>query len=261
MIDHPDKSWEYYGKTDPYYGVITQKDYHRKNLSEDLKKIFFESGKNHIDQVLHTISTNVDPMFKPKRALDFGCGVGRLIIPLASKCDFVVGIDVSESMLHEARKNCLLRNTTNVEFIKSDDSLSKVSGTFDFIHSYNVFQHIPHKRGEKVFTRLIELLQEGGIGVLHFTYFRSGPAIRLIDSMRKYVPLFNGMINIALLKLPFRYPLVQMNEYDLRNLFCILQEKGCHHCYVNFSSFSFADMVSTNGIVIFFQKKSLPLYQ
>ncbi len=80
------------------------------------------------------------------RALDFGCGVGRLVIPLSKIAESVTGVDVSESMLNEAISNCDNQNVNNANFIKADDNLSMLSGKYDFIHSYIVFQHIPTKR-------------------------------------------------------------------------------------------------------------------
>ena len=57
--------------------------------------------------------------------------------------------------------------------MESDDDLSKVTGTFDLIHSFIVLQHIATSRGEKIFRRMLSLLNEGGIGFLHFTYAKT----------------------------------------------------------------------------------------
>ena len=94
---------------------------------------------------------HLDPSFSPKSVLDFGCGTGRLVIPLAEIADYVLGLDVSESMLWEARKNCKAHALNNVQLLKSDDTLSCLDGCFDFIHSFIVFQHIPVKRGIRIF--------------------------------------------------------------------------------------------------------------
>lgn len=62
---------------------------------------------------------------------------------MASICRSIVAADVSEFMIEEARENCRINGITNVEFAVSDDQLSRISGTFDFINSFLVFQHIP----------------------------------------------------------------------------------------------------------------------
>ena len=72
--------------------------------------------------ILSNIHKHLDPGFQPINALDFGCGVGRLVIPLAKISTSAVGIDVSESMLAEARKNCELNSVHNIDLVKSDDA-------------------------------------------------------------------------------------------------------------------------------------------
>lgn len=259
IIDNSDKSWDYFGKTNPYFGVITSEHFRQKNLNYDAKVKFFESGKNHIDRVMKIIHEHLVPDFKPNKALDFGCGVGRLVIPLASICDFVTGVDVSDAMLKEAEQNSQIKGLSNVEFIKSDDSLSKLSGKFNFIHSYIVFQHIPPNRGKLIVQKLINLLEYNGVGVLHFTYHRnSSILLKILYWARKSVPLFNSFLNL-ILKRPFNYPIMQMNEYDLGQLFQLLQNNDCHHTYVHFSRHS-SGITNTDGVIIFFKKQSVPYW-
>ena len=38
--NNSDKTWEYFGKNDPYFGVITCKDYQQQNLDDHTKNIF-----------------------------------------------------------------------------------------------------------------------------------------------------------------------------------------------------------------------------
>ena len=59
-----------------------------------------------------------------------------------------MGVDVSDAMLAEAKRNCRERNLDYVSFVKSDDRLSCLEGTFDLIHSLIVFQHIAPRRVE-----------------------------------------------------------------------------------------------------------------
>jgi len=62
-----------------------------------------------------------------------------MVIPLAGISESVVGVDVSESMLNEAKRNCESLSIKNVSFVKGDDNLSALNCKFDFIHSYIVF--------------------------------------------------------------------------------------------------------------------------
>jgi tRNA/tmRNA/rRNA uracil-C5-methylase (TrmA/RlmC/RlmD family) len=101
-----DRDWEKWGQIEPYFGVFSAEQYLLKNISDDAKASFFQSGVNHINHVMATCRKHFDPDFSPSRALDFGCGVGRLVVPLSGIVHEVVGVDVSISMLLEARKNC-----------------------------------------------------------------------------------------------------------------------------------------------------------
>jgi SAM-dependent methyltransferase len=254
VIDDPDRSWEYYGKHDPYFGVLTLQEYRRGHLDEDARARFFQSGEAHLGQVVAAIKAHLDPNFAPQRGLDFGCGVGRVLLPMAGICRSLEGADVSESMLEEARSNCALHNLTHVSLTQADDNLTQVSGTFDFIHSTLVFQHIPRRRGERLLSRLLERLEDGGVGALHFTYARAGRGIRWIDWARKSLPLLNGLVNILVLRLPFRYPLVQMNVYNLGVVFRILHHAGCHPVVATPTVHVFSGKVTTYGTMLYFRK-------
>jgi SAM-dependent methyltransferase len=254
-----DKNWEFYGRTDPYYGVLTVQEYSRENLDIDALNKFFELGQQHIERVFGIVRANFSPSFRPKRALDFGCGVGRLVIPLAATCETVVGVDVSTSMLNEAQANCAQRGIANVDFVQSDDDLSRLTGQFDFIHSYIVFQHIPCARGERILQRLLNLLEEDGVGALHFTYLRrfhtNDVAGRFIDWARRSVGVFNGIVNL-IRKRPFFYPRMEMNEYDLGRLLNVLQANGCHNLIVRYSKHT-SLYTTAYGVILFFQKRHL----
>lgn len=142
---------------DPYFGMLTDEKYRSDKLA------FFESGEIHVNHVLSVCGRHFSPAFTPKRTIDFGCGVDRLVIPLANISDEVIGLDISEGMLEEARKNCTERHTNNVKFLKSDNDLFVLDGEFDFVHSCVVLPHIPISRGNHIFMRLIEHLSSEGI--------------------------------------------------------------------------------------------------
>ena len=229
---NPDKEWEKFGKYDPYYGVMTCDKFRKENLTEEHLNEFFQSGRDHVEYILETIRESISPGFSPSRALDFGCGVGRCVIPLAGVCPVVAGVDVSDAIMEEARINCARQSLTNVEFYKSDDDLSSVPGKYDLIHSTFTIQHIPRERGEKIFKRLVELLSDDGVGVVDFLVHRDGsPIAKTIGLLRKKVPLFNNLANIVHGK-PFFEPLMEKNVYDLNRIIIMLHETGCGNLHI-----------------------------
>jgi ubiquinone/menaquinone biosynthesis C-methylase UbiE len=211
MIDgNTDREWERFGATDPYYGVFPDQKYRKGNLTPNAKESFFKSGEEHIAKVMASIRKHLDSSYAPRKPLDFGCGVGRLVIPLAKLAEHVVGIDISESMIAEAKKNCESASITNVTFLRCDDELSQLLGEkYDLIHSFIVFQQLPVRRGEAIFKRLMRHLDDGGVCVVHFTYAKSSkmrtPISWIKSYIKSYIPLAKNLNNLIKGRVPSRF--------------------------------------------------------
>src|SRR5215470_4677145 len=98
------------------------------------------------------------------KALEIGCGPGRLMRPMSRHFLEIHGVDVSDEMIALAREK--LRDIPNAHPRATDGaSLAAFADeTFDFVYSYAVFQHIPSR--EVVFQYLREIrrvLKTGGI--------------------------------------------------------------------------------------------------
>lgn len=227
-----ERTWRPFGKSDPYYGVCSHEMFRSHRMDAATRRAFFASGEEHVEEVLRTIRDTVAPDFQPRRVLDFGSGVGRLLIPLARSAESALGVDISPEMIAEAKKNCAEAGLANVEFVLSDDRLSRVDRKFDLVHSHIVIQHIPPDRGVRIFDELVSRIAPGGVGALQVTYARVAPVLRkVVHRMRRSVPLVNAIVNAAQGR-PLSEPLIPMYEYDLHTLFGILQAHGCHQLHV-----------------------------
>ncbi|MGO9933466.1 MAG: class I SAM-dependent methyltransferase [Steroidobacteraceae bacterium] len=240
-----DGDWEDWGRCDPYYAVLTDPRYRRSNLTEATKEEFFDSGRIHTSHVMSVIRRHVVADFAPKRVLDFGCGVGRTLIPLAEVALEVVGLDVSRSMLLEAQRNCDERGITNVQLLVCDDELSLLSGAFDLIHSYIVFQHIPIGRGRTIFSKLLRFLNPGGVGAIQLTYskrqFASSFGIEPILPRSRRADQKRSEKGAD--------PEMQMNPYNVNELLFLMQSQNI----VQFHT-EFVDHGGELGLFFFFQK-------
>ncbi len=244
-----DKQWEKFGQSEPYFGVLTDEKYLAANLTDENSRIFFESGCQHVEHILAQIGRQIDPGFSPEMALDFGCGVGRVAIPLARVVKRVSAADVSGAMLKEAERNCKAAGLTNIDFYKSDDQLSLLSDKYDLVHSYIVLQHIPVDRGEQIFNRLLHLLTDRGIGVIHLTYGNSRAVWTSIKMFAKrYVPFIGGLYNLFQGR-GFNEPQMQMNHYDLNRIFSMLQHAGVSDLFVEYT-----DHGGCLGATLYFRK-------
>lgn len=248
MFDsNTDREWEKWGNNDPYFGVFTDDKYKKSNLTDENKKEFIRSGYDYIDNVIEKLK-HIDPTYTIKKALDFGCGVGRLVIPLAEVAEHVTGVDVSESMLNEAQKNCETLSIKNVTFLKSDDNLSLLNGKYDFINSYNVFQHIPIKRGECIFENLLAYLENDGFCVVHFTYANVSKIKKIIRLIKTYIPLGRNFINVIKGRKFFATEM-QMDNYDINKLLFMMQKNNVHEFYAEY-----LDHGGWLGIILYFRK-------
>lgn len=249
-----EKVWEVYGEKNPYYAVCSLDGFRVENIDDEVLESFFQSGHDYVERIWTEIESNLVENFKPERTLDFGCGVGRLTIPLAQRSGKIVGVDISERMVVQAKKNCEAYNVSNAEFALSDDRLTRVSGPFDFVHSFIVLQHIDPKIGIGLFRRMVEMLTQGGVGVLHVQYANLVPsrAQRIRNKIYRRVPFVYSLRNIALRQK--HEPLIPTHEYDLNSLFQILQANDCHRCSVRFSRHG------ADGVLFFFQKQRAEFY-
>lgn len=219
-----DQDWEFYGATRPYYGVLTDERFDRAQLDAQTKQAFFDTGERGVAQLFALIERSFGQALAPHHALDFGCGVGRILIPLAARCQRVSGLDVSPSMLREAEANCRARGIDNVSLLQSDDRLSQLRGPFDFVHSSLVFQHIPPARGKRLYSALIDGLVPGGYGALQLTYEkeRRWGALRELAKRVPYARKVHGVWSGQSLV----RPTMHMHSYQLGWLVKELQLRG-----------------------------------
>ena len=102
------------------------------------------------------------------RALEIGCGPGRLLRPMSQYFAEIHGIDVSDEMVALARQKLAGIPNAFPHHADGSDLAQFPDRHFGFVYSYAVFQHIPS--AEVVFSYLREtlrVLQPGGIARLH----------------------------------------------------------------------------------------------
>jgi SAM-dependent methyltransferase len=267
-----DVEWERWAVQDPYFGVLTDPRFRKREMTPAARQEFFDSGRVHVDCVLGACRRYVDTAFAPTRVLDFGCGVGRLLIPFAAVAADVVGMDVAPSMLAEARRNCSDRGIENVRLVLSDDALSAADGQFDLVHSFIVLQHIEVTRGRAIFARLVDKVKVGGCGAIHVTFgwdlhaatfgMPPEPAPTPPPPPPDALSQAKAKVRLALeqLGLPQRPtvvepvvlnadPEMQMNFYNLSELMFIMQRAGVQRVHSEFT-----DHGGALGVFLYFQR-------
>lgn len=255
-----DLEWEKWAVQDPYFSILTDPKFRTRALTPEARETFFASGRVHADQVMQTCRARLDPSFAPRRVLDFGCGVGRLLIPFAQAAHEVVGVDVSDAMLAQARLNLAEHGLANVSLVKSDDALSRVPGRFELVHSAIVLQHIEIPRGRELFRRLVGKVAPGGCGAIEiaFAWDAYPDSFGTVPPPPPPVPPPTGPLaaaRAAIRTLRDRFgpprqtdsteiapapesadPEMQMNFYNMSELMFVLHAEGIESMHADFSN-------------------------
>ena len=80
-----------------------------------------------------------------RRALEIGCGPGRLMLPMSRHFGEIHGVDISDEMLSLARERLRGVSNAHVHLTTGADLGMFEDSYFDFVYSYIVFQHIPDR--------------------------------------------------------------------------------------------------------------------
>ena len=134
--------------------------------------------------------------------LDAACGNGFITNYIFQKNSRVIGIDLSQGMIHEAKKRY-----PKIKFQKMDMmQLNFKDNSFDGIFCFQAFEHIPPKQQERVLREFFRVLKEGGV-LLFNTNNRSYPKRFLLAIINKikYPKAKFGEINIGGKTQTYRY--------------------------------------------------------
>ena len=209
MFDRVAANWKRFGDTEPHWSVLTNPLFLRDSFPAHVEP-FFEHGRYDVDRLLAFAGrAGIEPSGFA-RALDFGCGVGRLTVALAPYAQSVVGVDVSEGHLVEAGKSVEARGVDNAAFVLLDaiDDIETL-GTFDLIVSRIVLQHNPPPVMAAIYARLLARLRPRGIAIVQMPTFIRHWRFSVADYLRgENVPM-------------------EMNALPQHEIFKIIAEQGC----------------------------------
>ncbi len=153
--------WTELGASDPLWAVLVSPANRHGRWDVDE---FFATGVTEVSGAMaHAAALGVHP--GRRRALDFGCGAGRLTSALTAYADEVVGVDISPTMLAKARELNRAQGVTFVENDRPDLSLF-ADDSFDVVYSSLVLQHMPTDLALGYLAELIRVLAPGGVAIV-----------------------------------------------------------------------------------------------
>jgi ubiquinone/menaquinone biosynthesis C-methylase UbiE len=153
------ENWQALGADDPLWAILSDPRAKGGRWSVDE---FLRTGHVEINRVFTWLERKGVREIGTSRALDFGCGAGRLTQALAKRFGQCTGVDIASSMLAAART---LAPPENCEFVLNErNDLSQFANeSFDFIYSSIVLQHIPFPYSVDYIREFCRTLRPGGV--------------------------------------------------------------------------------------------------
>lgn len=153
------KNWDEFGRIDPLWAILTLPD--KKDNKWDINE-FFQSGQKEIDDIMH-YTQSIGISFPRRRALDFGCGVGRLTQALCNYFDEVCGVDIAPSMIDLSKKLNRYEGRCSYFLNERDDLKIFEDNKFDFIYTNITLQHMKPVYSKKYIQEFLRILSPNGV--------------------------------------------------------------------------------------------------
>jgi len=198
--------WERQARRDPLWAILSDpsKKGRKWNIAD-----FFETGRREISiLVYHLESLKIG--FLRNKALDFGCGIGRLSQALAGYFDRVVGVDISETMIKLAKvfnrfeeRVCYLSNQYEDLELFEDQA-------FDFVYTNIVLQHLRPEMTLRYFEEFRRILMSGGLLIFQLPSHPQGPDVVQKDVAPMKAEAYVSSIRLEEASFPPREPSTEM---------------------------------------------------
>ncbi len=160
VLDRMRQEWNERAREDPHYYVA----FGRREQDDSE---FFATAADVVRALraeLKRFRPPGQPQQRGLKALEIGCGPGRLMRPLSTQFAEIHGTDVSDEMIRLAAEKLRGIPHAHVHHTERSDLSIFPDESFDFVYSYAVFQHIPSR--DVVLGYLAEVrrvLKAGGI--------------------------------------------------------------------------------------------------
>jgi len=159
-----DETWELLARENAEFYILT--DAAVDFGTPEGERHFYRSGDARVDEIWTQARRWMDR--EPTTAVEIGCGIGRLSLPMARRLGELRAVDVSPTMLRRLADNCDAAGLGSVRgFLPSGPW--DVGQPVDFAFSRWVLQHIPDIGViESYVARLGRCMRPGGVAHLQF---------------------------------------------------------------------------------------------
>ncbi len=169
--------WEAFAREDAEFYIAARSV---PDGDEQARHDFFESGRETAAWILEQVAGELPGQ---DLAVEIGCGVGRLLLPMTERFSHVIGVDIAPTMLAKLEANCRRFGIANAEPRLAHEPWDR-RGEADLVYSWLVFQHITDwQLIASSVQRLAGTLKPGGVALLQFDTRRPSPAYRLRNTL------------------------------------------------------------------------------
>ena len=199
------EQWEAFGRTDPLWANLTASG--RDHGGWDVDE-FLATGREEVGRRLDALE-RLGVELGHERALDFGCGAGRLTQALAERFERVDGVDIADSMIEHARRINRQGDRCHFHVNAERDLAMFESGSFDLVLSLIVLQHMEPRYALGYIREFVRVLRPGGVALFQV------PAA-LVEPVRAPLPAAAWRAEVSVEDPPARLRAATAHELSVR---------------------------------------------
>ncbi|HLQ12673.1 MAG TPA: class I SAM-dependent methyltransferase [Steroidobacteraceae bacterium] len=180
LIDRVRNAWTHLGQVRPHYSVLTNRKYLPESLDAASIEDFYSSGVGEVSAIAAILRRFGKPEVGSQVCVEYGCGLGRVTVPLAKKFKSVHAYDISGNHLALARKRAFDAGVHNIEFhLCSAKVVIENLERCDVLYSRIVYQHNPPPIIRELIGAALRSLRPGGIAIFQVPTYWGGYSFRI----------------------------------------------------------------------------------
>ena len=180
-------NWDRLAGEDALWAVLS--DDQKRGGKWDVEE-FFRTGQTEIEGLLLKME-HLSLPFRRDKALDFGCGVGRLSQALASHFKEVVGVDIAPNMIQLANRFNQHGSACRFVLNQQPELRQFESAQFDVIYTNIVLQHMQPRFAKRYIKEFLRLLKVGGRVIFQIPAHPQTAGIRwrIVKTAKRVLPV------------------------------------------------------------------------
>ena len=180
LLEHVSSTWSSLGAERPHWSVLTMDQFLPENIdgSEDA---FYGSGKGDFDRMIATLERLDRSPDEFQTLFEYGCGLGRTTLHLASRFASVVACDISSRHLELARAKAQQCGVANVLFREARLPDFGMLEPVDLWFCQIVLQHNSPPIIAMILGRAMQVLKPGGVAYFQVPTYSPGYRFRVAE--------------------------------------------------------------------------------